>query len=358
MDNFIEVLGLEDLVERIPTDLRASNFENLYSNLHNDNPDSELIKELEKRIRDYFSDLTLPNEPTIYDYLIFSLRSKDLIATFNWDPFLYQAWCRVQKYTSDVPNIAFLHGNVAIGYSTEDKASGPAGMYARKDGGYFEPTKLLYPIEKKDYNSDNYINGEWDKLKFWLNKKSTKRVTIFGYGAPSSDIEAVSLLNESWGSPDDRNMEQFEIIDISDEKALRERWDGFIHSHHYDVSNDYFKSSLAVNPRRTSESFFSHYMPMSVSEAFRHPNPVPSDFKTLDELYEWHKPLLQAEKEKSEEKTNKPQSTKKKIKKKKRKPRLRTNQQIVDRWRKRKRSKRTRIKRKHQRKKTRANKRS
>ncbi|NLM90456.1 MAG: hypothetical protein GX179_04610, partial [Candidatus Cloacimonetes bacterium] len=138
---------------------------------------------------------------------------------------------------------------------------------------------------------------EWDRLKAWLNSDSTKRVTIFGYGAPKSDYEAVKLLNNAWGGRDKRNMEQFEIIDIREEETVRESWDNFIHSHHYDYSTDYFKSSLAYNPRRTSESYFQHYLPMTPSEAFSESNPVPSDFKTLEELWEWHKPLIEVEKE-------------------------------------------------------------
>ena len=103
MNNFIEIVGLQDIVDRVPDNLKATNFEKLYSNLHNDNPNSEFIKEIEKRVFDYFSSMKLPDEPTIYDYLVLSLRAKDAIATFNWDPFLYQAWCRCRQYTDDLP---------------------------------------------------------------------------------------------------------------------------------------------------------------------------------------------------------------------------------------------------------------
>ncbi|UFH46615.1 hypothetical protein LNP27_01060 [Flavobacterium galactosidilyticum] len=297
MDNFIEILGLEDLISNLPENLIAKNFETLYSNLHKDNPKSDLIKEIEFRISEYFGDMQLPNEPTIYDYLVLSLRGKDLIATFHWDPFLYQAWIRNREFTNDLPRLSFLHGNVAIGYSAEDKRCGPAGMYMRKDGGYFEPTKLLYPIEQKNYTDDEFINTEWDRLKYWLNSDSTKLVTIFGYGAPKSDLEAVQLLNESWGTGEKRNMEQFEIIDIRDEETVRESWDNFIHSHHYDYSNNFFESSLADNPRRTSESYFQHILPMTPDEAFSASNPVNSELKTLEELWDWHRPLIEAEKE-------------------------------------------------------------
>lgn len=35
---------------------------------------------------------------------------------------------------------------------------------------------------------------------------------------------------------------------------------------------------------------------MTPSEAFSASNPVPSDFKTLEELWDWHKNLVDAEK--------------------------------------------------------------
>lgn len=355
MDNFSDIVGLKDIIDKVPENLKDSNFEKLYGNLHNDNPDSDLLREIEDRIKEYFGNMQLPDEPTIYDYLVLSLRGKDLIATFNWDPFLYQAWVRNKQFTDDLPHLSFLHGNVAIGYSKEDKRCGPIGMQVRPDGGLLEPTKLLYPVEQKNYTDDEFISIEWDRIKYWLSKdSSTIRATIFGYGAPVSDVEAVSLMNKAWGTPDDRVMEQFEIIDITLEDELRKRWDGFIHSHHYDVTSDYFSSSLALNPRRTSESYFSHYQPMTPAEAFRSSNPVPGDFKTLEELWDWHKPLIESEKRaKQAKKKNsvlKKQSKHSRPTKKKRKRKIRTNKQIVERWLKKKKSKRTRIKRKHRKK--------
>lgn len=296
MDNFVDVVGLKDIIEKIPNNLRANNFEKLYGNLHSNDPNSEILRAIEDRIKKYFGDMELPNEPTIYDYMVLALRGKDLIATFNWDPFLYQAWVRNGKFTDDLPYLSFLHGNVAIGYSKEDKRCGPIGYQARRDGGVFEPTKLLYPVEQKKYTADEFISIEWERVKYWLSKESgTVRATIFGYGAPVSDVEAVSLLNNAWGSPEERAMEQFEIIDITPEEELRRRWDGFIHSHHYDITNSYFGSSLANNPRRTSESYFCHYQPFSPKEAFRKSNPIPDTFKSMEELWKWHEPLIEAE---------------------------------------------------------------
>jgi len=64
MDNFIEVVGLQDIVDTLPEELVANNFETLYSNLHNHNPQSDEILEIEARVFDYFKDMELPNEPT------------------------------------------------------------------------------------------------------------------------------------------------------------------------------------------------------------------------------------------------------------------------------------------------------
>ena len=297
MDNFIEVVGLQDVVDSIDESLKAQNFEILYSNLHENNPDSDEIKEIERRVIDYFKDMKLPNEPTIYDHLVLSLRPRDLIATFNWDPFLFQAFNRNSKFTKDLPLMSFLHGNVSIGYSVEDKRCGPAGMQMRRDGGFFEPTRLLYPVKQKNYNDDEFISIEWDRLKYWLKDDSTKLVTVFGYGAPETDVEAISLLDEAYGGKDARNMEQFEVIDVQEEETVVKRWDKFIHSHHYDYSTDYFSSSLAFNPRRTSESYFQHIMPMTPAEAFSESNPISDDILTMEELWEWHRPLIEAEEE-------------------------------------------------------------
>lgn len=171
MNNFIEIVGLQDIVDKIPDNLKATNFEELYSNLHNDNPDSEFIKEIEKRVFAYFNSMELPNEPTVYDYLVLSLRAKDAIATFNWDPFLYQAWCRCRKYTNDLPPIFFLHGNVSIGWDSTGKRFGPAGMFNPENRQEFVASRLLYPITQKTINRMSLfkLNGNICKIAFHLN---------------------------------------------------------------------------------------------------------------------------------------------------------------------------------------------
>jgi hypothetical protein len=296
MDNLIQLVGLTDILDSLPTKFRENNFEKLYSKLHTDNPNSDEILEIEKRVYDYFKEMKLPHEATIYDYLVLSLRPRDLIATFNWDPFLFQAFNR-NSAIADMPRLAFLHGNVAIGYSKEDKRSGPAGWYGKETGNIMKPTKLLYPVEQKNYTDDEFIKIEWGRTKYWLDLESTKRVTIFGYGAPKTDVEAITLMKKAYGTADRRNMEQFEIIDVKPEEKVVKTWDSFIHSHHYDYSNNYFNSSLALNPRRTFESYHQHNIPLTFGEAFSESNPVPTNFNTLEELWDWHKDLIEAENE-------------------------------------------------------------
>ena len=180
----------------------------------------------------------------------------------------------------DKPYIAFLHGNVAIGYSEIDKRSGPAGMYAKSTRNYMTPTRLLYPVTQKNYNDDEYIRSQWSMLESFLSDKNVKLVTVFGYGAPATDVEAVNIMDRAWGGGSVRNMEQFEIIDVRPETEVVKQWSKFIESHHYDYATNFFESSVASNP----------------NEAFSASNPVPATFKTLKEMREWFKPLLDAEK--------------------------------------------------------------
>lgn len=293
MDNLLEVLGLTDVAELRKVDSSSRNFEAVYSALFSDDPLSPVITRIQDRVRDYFRSLALPKTPTIYDYLVLSLRPKDLIATFNWDPFLYQSFCR-NSPKADMPRLAFLHGNVSVGFSVKEQRAGPAGWLSKSTGDEYIPTKMLYPITQKNYNDDEFIKREWCRLKETL--KVAKLLTIFGYSAPGSDVEAMELLGDAWGDPNLRNLEQVEIIDVQPEEAMRERWDQFIYPGHYDYRTDYFESSLANYPRRTGESFMHHFLPESEDQAFQKPNPVPSKLKTIEEMWDWYRPLLEAEK--------------------------------------------------------------
>lgn len=296
MNNLPDVVGLNGVLSHFPKELIQDNFEATYSNIVEHNPDNPYLKEMNDLIYAYFSSMELPMKPTIYDYLVMSLRDKDVIATFNWDPFLYQAWWRNALHGSS-PQLLFLHGNVAVGYNEEKNMIGRAGMYAKGTNTYFEPTQLLFPVKHKNYSSNTYIKLAWDILQARLNKETcnTHNVTIFGYSAPVTDVEALGMMKKAWDNVENRELEQFEIIDVRSEEDVTNSWKGFIHTHHYDYRTSFFESSLAQYPRRTDEAFFCHYLPLTPEEAFVESNPVPQDFQTFEEMWDWFQPLIDKE---------------------------------------------------------------
>lgn len=261
MSGFINKLGLSDIISKVSINTKSDNLEDIYMELDDRSykePDCNSVKtELETVIRDYMNDFVLPDEPTVYDFLVMSLTSKDLIATFNWDPFLVQAIARAQRYTNNIPQVAFLHGNVAVGYCEDDNIMGNVGMLC-KCGKPLSPMKLLFPVKKKDYTSDIAISKSWKELRNAL--KKAYMVTIFGYSAPTSDAEAVEMLKQAWGAVDERNMEEIEIIDIRDESEVIDSWNQFIHTHHYSYHKSFFDTTLAKFPRRSCEATFDRLM--------------------------------------------------------------------------------------------------
>ncbi len=261
MSGFIDKLGLTDIISKVNIETDSDNLEDIYMELDTrskNEPDCNSVKiELEKVISEYMSSFVLPDEPTIYDFLVMSLTSKDLIATFNWDPFLVQAIARAQRYTNNIPQVAFLHGNVAVGYCADDNIMGNVGSLCRC-GKPLTPMKLLFPIKKKDYTSDVAISKSWKELKNALEK--AYMVTIFGYSAPSSDAEAVAMLKQAWGAVDDRKLEEIELVDIREESEVIESWKQFIHTHHYSCHTNFFDTTLARCPRRSCEATFDRLM--------------------------------------------------------------------------------------------------
>ena len=267
MNGFIESLGMAEVIRGAELHTCSNNLEDIYSELYS-RADCESIRvELDARIRAYFSELKLPDAPNIYDLLLLALRRKDLVATFNWDPLLLQAYQRASKITKDVPDLAFLHGNVLVGYCRSHKQGGILSARCSECGQYFESAPLLYPVAHKNYAEDPYIHDSWKAVRSKL--KRAYLVTIFGYSAPKTDAEAITLMKEAWGSVDERNLEDFEFIDIRSEDDLLTSWTEFVHSHHYEAHNNFFASSLAQHPRRTTIELFDRTMDCMFTEALR-----------------------------------------------------------------------------------------
>jgi len=254
MDGFLQKLGMQEIINNLKLNTISENLEDIYSEIYENEQYKDVRNELDKRIRNYFSEFKIPDNPIIYDYLILSLRKKDLIATFNWDPLLLQAYIRVAKITNKLPQLAFLHGNVMVGYCQKDQVEGTIGELCHVCKSPFIPSRLLYPIKKKDYNKDEYTKANWNKLKRFLT--NAYLVTIFGYSAPTTDIEAIDMIKNAWGNIEKRNMEDFEFIDIKEDDEITKTWKRFIHTHHYSLINNFFDSTLAQFPRRTTEALF------------------------------------------------------------------------------------------------------
>lgn len=257
MNGLIEKLQLEDVLAGVNLQTTSDNLEDIYSELFERPECQAALHELEKRLYLYFDSLEIPDYPTVYDLLILSLTEKDVIATFNWDPLLIQAYVRCAEITDNLPHILCLHGNVAIGFCEEHREFGLKEASCPICGKRFPPIKLLYPVKNKDYSSDEYIHSCWDATEYIL--ENSYMLTIFGYSAPTSDVEAVRLLKKGWGTPEKRYLEEVSVIDIITEEQMLKKWEVFIHSHHYKYTNSFYESYLGMFPRRSCEMVFATY---------------------------------------------------------------------------------------------------
>lgn len=286
MSNFIEMLSLDPLLGRVGVNNVNRNFEDVYNNLYENDPESRLLKEIEEIVYSYFNILRLPERPTLYDHLLMSLRPKDIIATFNWDPFLFDAWNR-NKDKVPVPEIVHLHGNVRVAHCPEHPAYGEHGMVCPKCFRELVPTPLLYPITKKNYSDNTFIKTEWEVLRKGLRQAMT--LTIFGYSAPTSDKEAIDLMTSAWDR-ENRFIERVEIIDIKNKENLWEQWDPFIVRTYFDHEHDYYESRISRYPRRSCEALVDQ----TVYGQFVENNPIPKN-ADFDGLYSWLQSFVDAE---------------------------------------------------------------
>ena len=287
MLDLTEALELDSLLASAPVPYRGRNFEEVYSDPAIRPDCAALVRKLEDIVHQYFSTLELPNKPSLYDYLLLSLRPKDGIATFNWDPLLFMSASRLASKV-ELPYLMFLHGNVAIGYCEQDRQKGPVVGRCSKCGTRYKPARLLYPVKQKNYQSDVSIFREWRDISKAL--KSGYTLTIFGYSAPVTDVEAKRLMTQAWSKAAQRELEQIEIIDILAEDELRNRWSEFILEHHFEVTKDFYSSRIGRHPRRSCEAIWSQFMEMRIFEE----DPLPREVD-LNELVDSIKPYLEWE---------------------------------------------------------------
>ena len=65
MKNLIDILKLDNLIKNVPSDIKNSNFESIYSYLIKNNYPADTINEIEEKVYDHFSQYRLPKTPTL-----------------------------------------------------------------------------------------------------------------------------------------------------------------------------------------------------------------------------------------------------------------------------------------------------
>lgn len=287
MDGLPDILGKPwcDLVERArPPHV---GFEMQFSWIRKSGGYADELREIERLIDVYFDGLDLPDSPTIYDYLVLGLRPKDIIATFNWDPFLMLAERR-NRYVAPLPDIRFLHGCVRYATCPKHDVLGTSAEMCPECRTPLTRSRLLLPDDQKDYTRDPQIQRDWNIVTEKL--KKAFHLTIFGYSGPATDFKARQLLLEGWRQTPIRDISHVEIIDIRDEDELREGWGDFIPFGHDMVRSTFWESTIARWPRRTAEYKLSASLYGIPSK-----NVGPLRTESLEELQTWHAAIAAAE---------------------------------------------------------------
>ena len=255
MENFMQEIGIDGLLDGVALKTKSKNIETIYSELASKPEYTDVVRKIENGIVDHYRQMQVPDTPTLYDYLILSLRSKDCIATFNWDPLLIQAYNRVNKITSDLPQMLFLHSCVEVGICEDCKRFGPySNKYCSECGKPLVSPRLLYPVKNKDYSQNVYIQDAWYRLLYYLEKACI--VTIWGYSAPKSDKEAKQMMLKAFSS-EYRPLDQIEVIDIADEEVLHKTWQPFAKNtnYHLEIHRSLMDSLIGEFPRRSIEGY-------------------------------------------------------------------------------------------------------
>lgn len=288
LKNIHKILGLTDELKKYNfSDEQMEDFEKLFSDINGKVEYKDLQEKLEYEVCDYFSKLQLPDEPTLYDYLILSLTEKDAIISFNWDPFLMQAYRR-NICVGNLPELIFPHGNSGVGLCYDCKIKGYADCLCPNCFKELEQMPLLYPIGQKDYNSKPIIVNEWNRAKNVLSKAAG--LTIYGYGAPVTDVEAVDLMKVAYEKSQMKDIAPLTIINLPDsEKEQREKWMEFYDRDMVLYCNNFEESLLWKNPRVSLETLFDAILqqqPRNIEKSFK-------KFSTVKELQEFIKTITE-----------------------------------------------------------------
>lgn len=293
MDNFLSELNIEQVIDNCNLKTSSKNLEDIYSELEERAECEEIKNKLETIITERFSKLLLPDYMTVYDYLIISLRKKDLIASFNWDPLLIQAYNRMSKLTKDLPDLVFLHGNIWAGFCINCKSYGHIKNKCQVCEKALSKTRLLYPIKNKNYDKDPFIIEQWIRVKEWI--KDSTIVTFFGYSAPKTDAAAIELLKDIYNDGPLHRFDSIEIIDIKEKEELQSTWNNFINiegAYSPLYLKSFYESILAEFPRRSIEGYSERNFNGWWGKGKNHITPKR---QTIEEFYRQISPILTKE---------------------------------------------------------------
>lgn len=288
--NIHEVLGLREKLEPYSfSEEELADFELLFSNICGKKQYKQLQRELESAVSDYFQTLCLPDNPTLYDYLVLSLTEKDAIISFNWDPFLIQAYCR-NINVGNLPQLFFPHGNTGVGLCRDCHIKGYANCLCPKCHSPLTDMKLLYPVGKKNYSDGDIIQNEWNGARSFLNHAAG--ITVFGYSAPKTDIEAYELLRNSYIESNITPFAPFTIIDLKEKETEQKAKWGEIYDKRMLHYTDSFKNTILWKwPRASLETLFD-----AILQQQPRVNQKPfSDFATMEELQAFVKTIIESD---------------------------------------------------------------
>ena len=282
MADLIQITGVKDILLREIGETVTDDFEAVYSRLASDPENIDKLKEIKNLIRQYFAQMQLPEEPTLYDHLLLSLRNSDLVATFNWDPLLFDCWERLCDLFGEdcLPSIAYLHGNVRVACCYEHYKCGPPGLQCPLCNRPLEPTPLLLPVEDKNYDKNRYTRDAKQRLQYGLEKAFA--VTIFGYGAPRSDKIAIDLMKSAWNGRWVREYETISIVNTENEDKIKATWRRFTYGQHFRIRKDFYDTMIPQYARRSIEALYA----MTIEGCFVDLLPIPRD-GTWEQLSTW-----------------------------------------------------------------------
>lgn len=259
MKDLSDALELRNLLDREMYNKSRQDFEAFFEELVQQDY-SDLVSEIENRTIQFFDSFAIADCVTMYDRLVLSLRAKDTIVSFNWDPLLPYAYRR-NEFLKTLPSLWFLHGNVKAGLCQDDNMIGWTDDKCRKCGKPFGLVPLLYPISNKNYDSHPVIAESWQHFEDELS--NSYFLTIIGYSAPKTDEVSWSRFISKLKSNTMIELMQMEIVDPNARRLLDTRYAGVHDNLHVSCLDGFSDSRLLMHPRLTCEALYQATMMVS-----------------------------------------------------------------------------------------------